>query len=86
MKGNWTHTCAAADCHLFCWLLIHASVFSPLVKGVRDAAAVERAQREGVREAVRAAVRRLLEASDCALMRDCTLILDRNDHDKQDEK
>src|SRR5690242_1030915 len=67
---NCTYTCAAADCHRRCWLLIHVSVFTPLVKGVRDAAAVESAHREGVREAVRAAVRRLLVASDCALMRD----------------
>lgn len=53
------------------------------MKGVRDAAAVESAHREGVREAVRAAVRRLLVASDCALTRDWTLISDCTRYNKK---
>jgi hypothetical protein len=56
--------------------LIHESVLVPLVKGVRDAATVERAHREGV-EDERAALRRLLAASDCTRVRDWTLIPNR---------
>jgi hypothetical protein len=78
-----TYTCAATDCHLLCWLLIHVSVFTPLVKGVRDAVAVESAHREGVREAVRAALRRPPAASDCALARDCILISSNTRHNKK---
>ena len=59
------------------------SVFTPLVKGVRDAVAVESAHREGVREAVRAALRRPPAASDCALAKDCILILGNIRHSKK---
>jgi hypothetical protein len=80
-----TYTCAATDCHLLCvvcvCLDIQVYVFVPSVHGVRDAATVERAHREGIREVERAPVRRQPEASDCARTSDCTLILNRLERD-----